>query len=151
MRLLGILFVVVMGALTTVEAGSTAQLSRSLRSPWWAGLVFGVASALGLLLCLVAASLLAGARLPSAQDAAAAPWWAWVAGFIAAGYAVSMLMFAETLGSALFTGLTVTAAILTSVLLDHMGWVGFKEHPATVLRLCGTGLMVAGLVLVALF
>ena len=151
MRLLGILFVVVMGALTTVESGSTAQLSRSLRSPWWAGLVFGVASALGLLLCLAAASLLAGARLPSAQDVAAAPWWAWIAGFIAAGYAVSMLMFAETLGSALFTGLTVTAAILASVLLDHMGWVGFKEHPATVLRLCGTGLMVGGLVLVALF
>ena len=151
MRLLGMLFVVVMGALTTVESGSTAQLSRSLRSPWWAGLVFGVASAIGLLLCLVAASLLVGAKLPSAQDAAAAPWWAWIAGFIAAGYAVSMLMFAESLGSALFTGLTVTAAILASVLLDHMGWVGFKEHPAGVLRLCGTALMVGGLVLVALF
>ncbi|MGI4976381.1 MAG: DMT family transporter [Janthinobacterium lividum] len=151
MRLLGILFVVVMGALTTVEAGSTAQLSRSLRSPWWAGLVFGLASALGLLACLVAASVLAGVKLPSAHDAAAAPWWAWIAGFIAAGYAVSMLMFAESLGSALFTGLTVTAALLASVLLDHMGWVGFKEHPASLLRLCGSGLMVAGLILVALF
>ncbi len=151
MRLLGILFVVVMGALTTVEAGSTAQLSRSLRSPWWAGLVFGLASALGLLACLAAASLLAGERLPSAHDAASAPWWAWIAGLIAAGYAVSMLLFAESLGSALFTGLTVTAALLASVLLDHMGWVGFKEHPATLLRLLGTGLMVAGLTLVALF
>jgi len=56
-----------------------------------------------------------------------------------------------SLGSALFTGLTVTAALLASVLLDHMGWIGFKEHPASLLRLCGTALMVAGLVLVALF
>ena len=151
MRLLGILFVVMMGALTTVEAGSIAQLSRSLRSPWWAGLVFGLGSVLGLLACLGAASVLAGAKLPTWHDAAAAPWWAWIAGLIAAGYAVSMLLFAQSLGSALFTGLTVTAALLASVLLDHMGWVGFKEHPASLLRLCGTALMVAGLALVALF
>lgn len=151
MRFFGILFVVAMGAMTTIEAGAAAQLNRSLRSPWWAGLAFGLAVLLGLLVCLGVASLLTDIQPPSIRDVASTPWWAWTAGLIAAGYAVSMLVFAQSLGSALFTGLTVTAALLASVLLDHMGWVGFKEHPATLLRLCGSGLMVAGLVLVALF
>ncbi len=151
MRFFAILFVIALGAMTTIEAGGAAQLKRSLHDPWWAGLAFGIAALLGLLACLAAAVLFSGVETPTVQDVAATPWWAWTAGLIAAGYAVSMLLFAGGLGSALFTGLTVTAALLASVLLDHMGWVGFKEHPASLLRLLGTALMVGGLALVALF
>ena len=45
-------------------------------------------------------------------------------------YVLAMILLADRLGAALFTGLTVTAAIITSLLLDHDGWLGFARHMA---------------------
>ena len=50
-----------------------------------------------------------------------------------------------------FTRLSVTAAIITSVLLDQFGLFGFKVRPASPLRICGCALMITGLWLVAKF
>jgi transporter family-2 protein len=68
---------------------------------------------------------------------------------LGATFLMSMLLFAQRIGAGAFMGLSVTAAIITSVALDHFGLVGFKEHPVGWLRLLGCGLMVAGVVLVA--
>jgi bacterial/archaeal transporter family-2 protein len=46
-------------------------------------------------------------------------------------------------------GLSVTAALITSIALDHFGLVGFKEHPVGWWRVLGCGLMIAGIGLVA--
>ena len=62
-----------------------------------------------------------------------------------------MIFLAQKLGSAVFTGLTVTAAVITSVLLDHFGLLGFQQHPAGLWRLAGCGLMVGGLALISAF
>ena len=80
-----------------------------------------------------------------------APWWAWTGGIVSALYIVSMLVAPNILGAGLFTGLTVTAAVLASIALDHWGLVGFPVHPAGVGRLIGAALMVVGIVLVAVF
>ena len=147
MRALSFLFVVIAGALTTVEAGANSQLTKSLHQPWWAAILFAVTT----LVFVAIASVVAGAPLPSRADLASVPWWAWIGGVIGAAYAMSMVIFPARLGSAAFTGFTVTAAILTSVLLDHFGWVGFTRHPAGIWRLVGAGLMVCGLALISLF
>ena len=62
-----------------------------------------------------------------------------------------MVYFAEKLGAAIFTGLTVTAAIVTSVLLDQFGLVGFKEHAVGIWRVIGCVLMIGGLALISIF
>ncbi len=147
MRILAALFVFVAGALTTVEAGANAQLTKSLHQPWLAGVTFGAIT----FLCLLIITLVAGAPLPSRAMLAATPWWAWTGGVIGALYAMSMVVFPERLGSATFTGITVTAAILLSLLLDHLGWVGFERHPAGLGRLVGAAFMVGGLLLIAIF
>jgi bacterial/archaeal transporter family-2 protein len=147
MRLFSVLFVLVAGALTTVEAGANAQLTKSLHQPWWPAIVFGAVT----LACLAIALVVVGAPLPARADLAAAPWWAWTGGIIGALYAMSMLIFPSQLGSASFTGFTVTAAILASVLLDHLGWVGFERHPAGIARLVGAAMMVGGLALISVF
>jgi len=45
----------------------------------------------------------------------------------------------------------VTAGVVTSILLDNFGWVGFERHPASLWRILGGCLMVGGVALVALF
>jgi bacterial/archaeal transporter family-2 protein len=53
------------------------------------------------------------------------------------------------LGSGLYTGITLTASLLTSILLDKFGLMGFKPHPLSSLRMTGAGLLVAGIWLIA--
>jgi transporter family-2 protein len=77
------------------------------------------------------------------------PWWGWIGGLLGATFLMSMLLFAQRIGAGAFMGLSVTAAIITSVALDHFGLVGFKEHPVGGWRLLGCGLMIAGIGLVA--
>lgn len=60
-------------------------------------------------------------------------------------------MLARKLGSAVFTSLSLIAALSASVLLDHLGWVGFETHPANAWRLVGCGLMIGGILLIAKF
>jgi transporter family-2 protein len=61
------------------------------------------------------------------------------------------LTLAHKLGSGLYTGLTLTSSLLTSVLLDHFGLMGFEHHPVTGMRGLGAALMITGIWLIARF
>ena|ERR1700712_1484020 len=139
--------VIIAGALNAVQSGSNAQLARSLEKPWAVGLIVSLATALTFLVGMV----LSGQGFPQISKLAATPWWAWLGGFFGAAFVASTLFFAHRLGSGLFMGLTIAAAILASIVVDHFGLVGFKTHPAGLWRLLGAFLMIAGLGLVARF
>jgi transporter family-2 protein len=139
-------FVALAGALTSVEAGANAKLEKTAGAPWWPAVAFSLIT----LVCLLPLALALGGRVP-AGAAAKVPWWGWTGGFISAVYIISMLIGPGKLGAGLFTGLTVTAAILASIALDHWGLVGFAVHPAGPGRLIGAALMVAGIICVAVF
>ena len=89
--------------------------------------------------------------VPGHGDAVSAPWWAWMGGLVSIGATMIGLLFAQKLGSGVFTGVSITTAVLVSILLDHMGWIGFKVHHASPMRLLGAGLMVGGVWLVMRF
>ncbi len=145
MQVLLIAFVAAAGLLGATQAGTNAVLGRAI-GPAQAG----VMSVLGTAACLSVLGLILGSLTwPGADRAASAPWWAWVGGAMGAVVIASQLFAAQQLGSSVFSGVFVTATIATSVLLDHFGLFGFKEHPATWLRVGGVVLMVAGLGIVA--
>ncbi len=146
MKALLYVFVAVAGALTSVEAGANATLTRVLGGPWWAAILFSVISTVLLAIGL----LVFGGPFPT-NAIRTVPWWGWTGGAIAAIYILSMLVAPGQLGSGLFTGLTVTAAVIASIALDHFGLVGFKQHAAGMGRLIGAALMVAGIICVAVF
>lgn len=147
MALLAYVFVAVAGALNAVQSGSNAALARSLGRPWMVGVLVSLITAAA----LVAGLLVTGARMPDAGRLGSVPWWAWTGGLCGAAYVVSTLFFAESMGAGLFTGLTITAGIIASVVVDHFGWVGFQQHSASALRVGGAVLMIVGLILVARF
>jgi bacterial/archaeal transporter family-2 protein len=135
------------GVLNTVQAGANTSLNKALGQPI---LVALVVTATNVLVYLAAAPFL-GLGWPGAQRIAQVPWWAWLGGAMGGAYVLAMIFLADRLGAAIFTGITVTAAIITSTLLDHQGWLGFSEHPAGPGRLVGCGLMIAGLALISWF
>jgi bacterial/archaeal transporter family-2 protein len=140
-------FAIAAGVLNTVQSGANVTLNKTLEQPILAALVV---AAVGAVVYLLAAPIM-GLAVPSPEKVAAVPWWGWLGGALGAIYVLCMILIAGQVGAAAFTGLTVTSAIVTSILLDHYGWLGFDVHAAGLWRLLGGGLMIVGLALVCLF
>jgi bacterial/archaeal transporter family-2 protein len=54
-------------------------------------------------------------------------------------------------GAGAFVGFTVTAALVSSLLIDHFGWFRMQPHPLNAGRLIGGLLLVGDITLVAKF
>jgi transporter family-2 protein len=147
MTFLAALIAIVSGAANPLQAGANAELNKQVASPLWAGIFVYASGLLGLLLVQ---GILRHA-LPSSDRLMSVKSWAWFGGLISLVSTMVGLTLAQKLGSSIFTGLTVTASLATSVALDHFGWVGFRQHTASPGRLAGCALMVAGLWMVARF
>jgi len=147
MQWLGIPFVILIGVLNAIQSGSSAQLAKALGSPWPAAIAVSLVGLAG----VAAALAFVGNPWPGMDKIMSTPWWAWIGGLFGAAYVLATLSFAGQLGAALFTGLSVTAAIVASVVLDHFGWVGFKPHALNIWRALGAALMIGGVGLIARF
>ena len=140
------------GAANPFQAGANAELNKHLGQPALAGLWVYASGLAGLLVIAVAGRQLGSANLARAGAAVAhVPWWAWMGGLVSIGSTMAGLLLAQRLGSAMFTGLSITASLVASVLLDQFGWIGFRQHPASPARLAGCVLLVAGVWLVSRF
>jgi transporter family-2 protein len=96
-------------------------------------------------------ALASGQKPPTGGALAQVPWWGFIGGIFGAVYILSMLLMAERLGAAVFMGVTVSAAVVTSLVMDHFGLLGFQVHEAGLGRMAGGVLMVVGLALIAAF
>lgn len=136
------------GLANAIQPGQNATLAKALTLPITAGLITLLVSA-----AIILVGGLATGRLeaPTVQQMGAVPWWAWCGGFLSALVILAQLFAAPTIGAASFLGIIVTVGVLTSIVLDHFGLVGFAVHPASVWRILGAVLMIGGVALVALF
>lgn len=135
----------VAGILNVVQTGSNAELNRTIGQPLACGFIIAGAN------CVLYFALAPffGFQAPQPKALLQVPWWAWLGGFCGAGSILCTILFARPLGSGVFTGLVVTASIITSVILDHYGVIGFVERPLTMWRTIGCVAMLVGLSLVA--
>lgn len=141
-----ILLAIAAGAMTPLQ-GTNAELFKHWQAPIWTTVYFYF-SGLAVILLIQA---VARQALPTPPAIQAAPWWAYLGGALSIVTTLIALMFAQKLGSGLFTGLSLTASLIVSILLDHMGWIGFKQHPATPMRMLGGALMIGGVWLITKF
>ncbi len=80
---------------------------------------------------------------------ASVPWWAWTGGVLSIASTLAGLTLAQKMGSGLFTGVSLTASLVTSIVLDKFGLIGFKPHPLSSLRMTGAGFLIAGIWMIA--
>lgn len=88
------------------------------------------------------------AAWPSMQALSKLPVWVWSGGILGAYYVATSIFVAPRLGAANLVGLVVAAQILTSLVLDHYGFVGFAQHSINAPRVAGALLLVVGAVLI---
>jgi transporter family-2 protein len=89
--------------------------------------------------------------LPTAEGIGAMPWWAPLGGVIGAFAVIAGLLFVDRVGAGTFAGLTITANILMSLVIDHLGLFGVQQHSMGLGRTIGAILMVAGIFAISKF
>jgi len=61
------------------------------------------------------------------------------------------LTLVNKIGAGPFVGFTVTAALITSLLIDHFGWFRMQPHPLNIGRIIGGVLLVSGVSFISKF
>ena len=144
MTVFAIVFAILAGAANPFQSGTNAELNKQLGTFLWVGAIVYASGLLGVLLLQV----LLRQPLPTLKFASI-PTWAWFGGLISIAPTLAGVTLAQRLGAGIFTGLSVTAALATSLILDHYALIGFRQHTASPGRIAGCALMVAGLWIVA--
>jgi bacterial/archaeal transporter family-2 protein len=138
-------FIILGGALQTCGAAINGKLYKHMINPWLASAVsFAIVTAF-----FVAAFIMMPNPRPSAKDLASMPWWAVVGGLVGGVQAYAGFTMVNKIGASTFVGLTVTSALIMSLLIDHFGWLGMDTHPITVGRVVGAACLIAGIFLIS--
>jgi len=138
-----ILMALVAGACLPTQAGINAQLNIWTRSPVLAAAIsFAVGTiTLGLY------ALLTRVPAPAAEDLSRLPWWVWTGGVLGAFFVVSTVVLAPRMGAAAMVAVIIAGQMITSLVLDHCGLLGYQTQPINVWRVLGIGLIVCGVLL----
>jgi transporter family-2 protein len=74
-------------------------------------------------------------------------WWAAIGGLVGAEVYAGLTLV-NKVGAGLFVGITVTVALVMSLVLDHYGWFRMPVHTINTQRIPGAQLMVGGVFLI---
>src|SRR3954470_2202407 len=112
---LAFVFALLSGAAISAQAGSNAQLKRSLDSPIGALVMNYLLGLIGVVL----ASVFARVPIPTTGKMASTPWWAWIGGLLGMMYGRSVVLLASRMGAATLIAAVVTGQLVFSVVVDH--------------------------------
>jgi len=130
------------GVFLSAQAPINAALARSLGDPLLAACIsFGVG-----FLILGVISAFRGA-LPSGGAVAAAPWWAWLGGFLGAFYVAIVIWGVPQLGAVSTIAALVFGQVVAALVLDSIGAFGLPVQAISWQRIVAAGLILGGIVL----
>jgi bacterial/archaeal transporter family-2 protein len=140
-------FIIFGGALQTCGAAMNGELHKSMVNPWLASAVsFTIVT-----FFFTALLFMLPHPLPTVKDLSNMPWWPVIGGLVAAVQVFAGLTLVNKVGAGSFVGLTVTGALVTSLVVDHFGWFRTDHHPLNIWRVIGGLLLVGGVSLIARF
>ena len=139
--------ILIAGALQAWGPPMNGALRKSLENPWLASTIsfLPVVAFLLVLFCCLPNPL------PSIKGVTSMPWWAPLGGLLGAFAVITGLLFVDKIGAGPFAGLTITANILMSLVVDQFGLFGIEQHSLNIGRILGGALMTAGIILIATF
>lgn len=128
------------GALMPLQAGINGLLAREVSSVLNAATIsFLVGTAALLLLALWQNDGISVESIKNLQ------WWHWAGGLLGAFFVFTSAFVAPKIGALLFMALVLLGQLSSAVLLDHQGWVGYKELPINLGKIAGLVLILSGI------
>jgi transporter family-2 protein len=140
-------FIIIGGALQTCGAAMNGQLNKSLVNPYLAA---GVSFAL-ITFFFIALFFAMPHPLPSTEDLKTMPWWAVFGGLVGAVQVFAGLTLVNRVGTGTFMAVTVSSALIASIVIDHFGLFRMSVHPASLMRILGGVLLIGGVSLITKF
>lgn len=137
-------FIILGGALQTCGAAMNGQLNKSLVNPYLPASV----SFLVITFFFLAVFFAMPHPLPTGQNLREMPWWAVFGGLVGAVQVFAGLTLVNKVGAGPFMAITVSSALIASLVIDHFGWFRMDVHSVTTMRLCGALLLIGGVVLI---
>jgi transporter family-2 protein len=148
---LGVVLTIIGGIALAVQSGINSTLGIASGSKAFSSVIsFGM----GVVVCLIYFAIdTQGLHHPllSAAGIRSAPWWSWIGGALGAYYVIIVIIFAQKLGAGTLVAIFVCAQLITSIILDLTGLVGFSRRVFSWQRWVGAALMVAGVLLVTYY
>lgn len=134
---------VIAGAAVSLQPAFNGQLADHLGSPLRAALVSFSAGVLTL--SVVVGVLTARAGLPSAERITSTPLHLWVVGGVLGALFVSTAAWATPkIGAGAFFATLIASQLAAALVIDHFGLIGLEARPATLIRVAGVALLIAG-------
>ncbi len=133
------------GVGVSVQLGVNTQLRQEVTNPIISAFI---SFTVGTLILGIYVFSVSRNALPSVVLLRDISWWKWTGGLLGAVYVTTAIIVGPRIGAANFVSLVVAGQLLAAVLFDHFGYVGFVIHPATIYRLLGVLLIVAGVYLI---
>jgi bacterial/archaeal transporter family-2 protein len=147
MKLFYILFALIAGSALPVQIGVNTSLRNWLGNPILASFASFVVGSI----CLLIYVLVLRVPWPGIALLGRIPLWTWLGGALGAFYVAATVILAPRLGAATMVSLFVAGQLLTSLLLDHFGLIGYAQHSINLYRVFGALLLVAGALLILRF
>ncbi len=139
---LAVFVMAVVGGCIALQAPINAGLGKSTGSFAAATISFAVGTVL-----LVAIVVFSG-KAAGLGDVAGVQWYYLLGGALGAAYVFSALVLVSQIGAGGVAAATVTGQLITSVVLDRIGFLGLDQEPLSAERLVGVVLLLAGTFLV---
>ncbi|MDO3642396.1 DMT family transporter [Mucilaginibacter sp. L3T2-6] len=137
----------VVGTCLPVMAASNGALGKTLGSPFWA--VFFAFSIAAVIAGLI---ILFGVRqAPSAGQFAATGPQMWLGGLVIAANIITFTIAPQKIGIGVTIILFIAGQMLSSVLIEHWGWLSYAKHPVNWPRLAGLVLLLTGVALIKIY
>ena len=105
---------------------------------------FASGTAILFVLCLLSGNFPPHFTAPASQ----LPWWIWFGGAIGVVLVTTSLILVPRIGSLPWFAAVMTGQTVAALLLDHFGLLGNPKAHASPLRLLGTGLLIAGVLVI---
>jgi bacterial/archaeal transporter family-2 protein len=132
------------GMAIALQALINARLQQSAGNPVLAATISFAVGLVGLLLVLAPTSM---ARTHTSL-LSQAPWWAWTGGLLGAFYIVLTILLIPRIGAAALISSAVLGQMVFSLVADHYGFLGTQVRTASLPRLLGAALLLAGVFLI---
>ena len=139
--------ILIAGALQAWGPPMNGALRKALDNPWLASTI----SFVPIVAFLIVMFFCLPNPMPTMKGIGTMPWWAPLGGLFGAFAVVMGLLFVNKVGAGPFAGLTITANLLMSLVIDQFGLLGIEQHSLNVWRILGGALMTGGIVLIAMF
>lgn len=139
-----ILMVMVVGALTPIQATINARIGTLLQNPFYGTLTNFIVGLAGILVLLA----LLRPDVPSLKQITSIPPYLYLGGLIGVMLVTSLVIAVPRIGATNALMALIVGQMLISILIDHNGWLGVPANTISMSRIVGAGFLLTGLYLV---